>query len=265
VDTQEPKEKVVDREVHISVIYDVIMRGDTEQQAILRDTMIKKGENIYDSVYVQKILSILHENMNLLDIGCGTGHIIQELACTRAALTGVDISAPMIAVAQRNTRIADTVFLVVGDGMQLPFHSVFDVVITRLADYSVREVCRVLKRRGYFFEYGLGPDANKEIVEFFPDTIDEEAFFFPETRRWKKEVCFPVTDYFLVNSVEDYHEKEYYQNTEEIMDLIDMVPLVQDFDREKDRNTVEELAEKYRGEKGIEMTWHYYILEAQRL
>lgn len=242
------------------------MRGDSKRQAILRDTMIKKGETIYETPYIQKILSILSEGMNLLDIGCGTGHIIQQLAFKNSFFAGLDISFPMLETARCNTADLDNVFFVQGDGLKLPFHRVFDVVITRLADYAVKEVNQVLKKGGYFFEYGLGPEANKEIVEFFPDRIDKEAFFFPETKEWKEEVCEPVENaHFSINSIEDYREREYYQNIEEIMDLIEMVPLVTNFDREKDRKRVGELAEKYRGEKGIEMTWHYYVLEAQQL
>jgi len=46
-----------------------------------------------------------------------------------------------------------------------------------LAEYSPQEAHRVLKRGG-FFEYNLGPDANKEIIEFFPGRI-ERKFLLP--------------------------------------------------------------------------------------
>jgi len=79
----------------------------------------------------------------------------------------------------------------------------------------------------------------------------------------KKEVCEKVVDAgFLVESIEDYKEKEHYKNVEELMNLIEMVPLVKNFDRIKDRETVEKLAKRYRSKKGIQITWHYYILTA---
>ncbi|MEM1582226.1 MAG: hypothetical protein QXK89_06930 [Candidatus Bathyarchaeia archaeon] len=34
----------------------------------------------------------------------------------------------------------------------------------------------------------------------------------------------------LIKGVDDYKEREYYQNVEELMDLIEMVPLVKNFD-----------------------------------
>lgn len=43
-----------------------------------------------------------------------------------------------------------------------------------------------------------------------------------------------------------------------------MVPLLKDFDREKDTEEVNEFAEKYREKEGISITWHYYILIARK-
>lgn len=243
------------------------MKGDTKIQAALRDTMIKKGDNIYETPYIQKIKAQLCDTTKLLDIGCGTGHIIQTLSGHANVSVGMDISSAMLDIAKGNTRLC-TGLLVQGDGLYLPFQDkTFDVVITRLADYSIKEAYRVLKKGGHFFEYGLGPHANKEIVEFFPDTIDKEAFFFPENiEKWKKEICSPIKDAgFSITSVDDYYEKEYYKSEDEVLDLIEMVPLVTDFDRKKDKKIVKKLAEKYTSEKGIEITWHYCIVEAQRL
>jgi len=70
---------------------------------------------------------------------------------------------------------------------------------------------------------------------------------------------------FIVESIEDYREKEYYSSEEELMDLIEMVPLVKDFNRKKDRERISELAEKYKEKNGIKITWHYYIMEARRV
>lgn len=246
----------------------MIFKGDTEGQAILRDRMIKKGKKVRRSRYISKILSVLKPEMSLLDIGCGTAHIISKLAscCKTAFFVGLDISPAMLKIANVNT--SRNVMLVEGDGLKLPFPDcTFDIVITKLAVHSPQEACRVLRKRGYFFEYGLGPEADKEILEFFPERIEKENFFFPkDLRKWKQEVCEEYKDTsFVINSIEDYKEEEYYKNEGELMDLIEMVPLVKDFDREKDRRRVSQLAEKYRGKKGIKITWHYCIIQARRL
>jgi ubiquinone/menaquinone biosynthesis C-methylase UbiE len=194
--------------------------------------------------------------MKLLDIGCGTAHIIESLAVNheRVIFIGLDVSSAMLKIAKLNTARLPNVILVKGDGLKLPFSDCsFDVVITRLAEYSPQEVHRVLKKGGFFFEYDLGPEANKEILEFFQGRIEKESFFFPNNlEEWKREVHEKVMAGGLsVESIDDYKEIEYYQSVEELMGLIEMVPLVKNFDREKDKETVEALAKRYLSKKGI--------------
>jgi ubiquinone/menaquinone biosynthesis C-methylase UbiE len=246
----------------------MISKGDTGKQAILRDSMIKK-KGTRGSIYVSRVLSVLKPEMKILDVGCGTGHIIQELAANRknSEHVGLDLSKGMLKVAKENCKRLHNIGLVVGDGLSLPFpDQAFDIVITRLAEYSPQEVYRALKKRGFFFEYGLGPQADKEILEFFPERIETENFFFPSNSKgWKQEVSEPVEKTgFIISNVQDYKENDYYSSEDEIMDLIEIVPLVKDFDRKKDRKVVKRLAEKYRENGGIRITWHYYILVARR-
>jgi len=245
------------------------LKGDSEKQALLRDGMIKKRKEVRESRYVSDILSVLTPQMQLLDIGCGTAHIIQELATGSVSshFVGLDVSSAMLKMASTNVMRLFNVELVEGDGLNLPFpDSIFDVVVTRLADYSPREAYRVLRMKGYFLECGLGPEADKEIKEFFPERIEKENFFFPkDLRKWKQEVSEGIIEAgFTVSDVEDYNESNYYENEEELMDLIEMVPLVRRFDRKKDREKIKKLAEKYGSKKGVKITWHYYILMARK-
>ena len=244
-------------------------RGDSERQAFLRDQSIKKTKKTSRSRYISEILSVLKPEMNLLDIGCGTAHIIQELAMSNRSsiFVGLDVSHAMVKMAKSNTVKFHNIKLVEGDGFRLPFPScTFDIVITRLADYSQKEAYRVLRRRGYFFEYSLGPDADREIKEFFPEKIEKENFFIPEDlRNWKREVCESIIEAgFTVSIIDDFKEANYYEDEGELMDLIEMVPLVRRFDRKIDREKIKELAERYGNEKGVKITWHYYILMARK-
>jgi hypothetical protein len=49
------------------------------------------------------------------------------------------------------------------------------------------------------------------------------------------------------------------------MDLIEMVPLVKNFERKTDRQIIRRLVKKYGTERGIQTTWHYFILKAKKL
>jgi ubiquinone/menaquinone biosynthesis C-methylase UbiE len=244
-------------------------KGDTERQALLRDKAVKQNRKKKKSLYTKAILSTLCPGMKLLDIGCGTGHIVQELSssCGGVLFYGLDISSAMIGVAKSNNLSSPNVTFIRGDGTTLPFSELsFDIVINRLAEYSVHEAYRVLQDGGYFFEYGLGPDADQEIKEFFGDRIEIESFCIPKVmHKWKEEICEEVVDAgFTVESIEDNRANEHFRNEEELMDTIEMVPLVKDFDRSKDRGIVTALVEKYGAKSGISTTWHYYVLKARK-
>lgn len=244
-------------------------KGDTKRQAALRDRMIKWKYEAKEDIFVPRILSTLGSEMRLCDIGCGTAHIVRELAIRvgNASFVGLDISPAMIRVAYENTKTLPNVSIVKGDGLELPFSDcTLDVVAARLAEFSPKEVYRVLKEEGSFLKYGLGPEADKEIGEFFPDRIEEENFFIPRNPKlWKEEAYGEIAEAgFTIINIEDHKRKDYHQNEEEVMDLIEMVPLVRDFDRGKDRERIEELADKYGEEKGIGITWHYCIIESKK-
>ena len=247
----------------------MMQRGDSEKQAVLRNELIKKAGARKGSPYVTTIEDLLSPGMKVLDIGCGTGHILQQLAGCHHTMrfVGLDISRSMLTVAKKSSAEMSDLLFVEADGLRLPVQDrTLDVVMTRLAEYSYEEAYRVLKKRGHFVEYGLGPDADREIAEFFPERIDRESFFLPRNpSRWEEEVCEKCRNSgFVEVAMRVFREKDYYRAEDEVMDLIEMVPLVTDFDRGKDREIVARMAERYGGEKGISITWHYYILRARR-
>jgi ubiquinone/menaquinone biosynthesis C-methylase UbiE len=243
-------------------------RGDTERQAILRDEAIKKSKKMKRNRYVSRINAALKSGMKLLDIGCGTAHIIQELAkCKDSEFVGLDLSAGMLKIAKSNARLLQNISLIRADGFRLPFcDRIIDIVISRLAEYSPKEAYRVLKTDGFFLEYGLGPRASEEIAEFFQERIERSGFFIPKNpKRWKKEASQHILETgFTILNMKDYMENRYYQDETELMNLIEMVPLVRDFDRVRDRRTIQELAKKYKKDQGIRIIWHYYIIVATK-
>jgi SAM-dependent methyltransferase len=107
-----------------------------------------------------------------LDVCCGGGHAISRLAGLGWAVTGVDLSADQLAVAQRRAgAVAES--LVHGDATALPFaDGSFDAVTAVLAhtdmpDWpaAVCEVSRVLRAGGVFAQVGVHPCFNSPCAE----------------------------------------------------------------------------------------------------
>src|SRR5215813_2600978 len=83
--------------------------------------------------FAADIAQLAPANADVLDIGTGPGVLLVELAKARPdlRLTGVDLSADMIAAAERNLRpLRDRATTRVGDVTSLPFaNNSFDLVV----------------------------------------------------------------------------------------------------------------------------------------
>jgi demethylmenaquinone methyltransferase/2-methoxy-6-polyprenyl-1,4-benzoquinol methylase len=125
-----------------------------------------------------------------LDVCCGTGDIAQRLAATGAQVTGLDFSAPMLAVAsERNARCPNspvrTPEFVQGDAMKLPFEAnEFDAVtvgygLRNLSSWEtgLAEMVRVAKPGGRVLVLDFGK----------PDNALWRALYFTSLR-----LCVPV-------------------------------------------------------------------------
>lgn len=124
------------------------------------DKNAKDYDNSSDGRFVRCMYrEILEKTMALkpdtvLDLGCGNGNILVQLAQTGSRLYGLDLSSNMIAEAER--RLGGRASLTVGDAQLLPYgDESFDLVICNASfhhyprpDTVLEEIRRVLKPRG---------------------------------------------------------------------------------------------------------------------
>lgn len=138
----------------------VVVRGtpDSLPDAYRRWRASRLGR-ITDALERDLILELVGppEGQRILDVGCGDGTLLAELARRGAIVTGIDADPRMLAAARERAR-AETVeiILVEGNAGALPFpDTTFDVVVavTMLcfvvdAERAVMEMARVLKPGG---------------------------------------------------------------------------------------------------------------------
>jgi ubiquinone/menaquinone biosynthesis C-methylase UbiE len=130
------------------------------------------------------LVEVVPEGGDVLDIGTGPGVLLVELADRRpdVRLTGVDLSADMVAAAERNlSEFGDRASARVGDVTDLPFpDDSFDVVVTSLSSHhwddpvaAVPELARVLRSGGRLYVYDLG----FAPFDVFTETAAERGLF----------------------------------------------------------------------------------------
>lgn len=128
-------------------------------------------------------------NAFVLDIGCGTGNFLVELANLPAHLVGLDISAGMLKEAEVKTSKAG---LVRGDAVFMPFEDeAFDAVYCIWALHHISdkrrfmsEVYRILKNKGRFI---IQSCSHKQLETFwfyhyFPGGLEVDKKRIPDFR-----------------------------------------------------------------------------------
>src|SRR5579864_6195405 len=128
----------------------------------------------------------------LLDIGCGTGAFLREVKRNypRLAVTGVDLSAPYLAVARRRLRPWSRAALIEAPAEAMPFAAAeFDVVTclylfhelpARVRRAVIAEIRRVLKPGGVLIlvdslQPGDEPDYDA-LLDYFPFAFHEPYY-----------------------------------------------------------------------------------------
>lgn len=260
-------------------------RGDTKRQASLRDKFYKKREELskngisyfegpdMQAIYLEKILERMKARTKVLDVGCGTGHIIGRLAqimrskkLEEHSLIGLDLSEPTVQMALKNICSWHECSIIRGDAYNLPFaSSSLDIVISRTAPYAPSEVWRVLRVGGGFVRYDQAPNDYPEIAQAFGDRYTiETPTWNVNPDNWKEEDVGRHEDVgFKKVCLTEYSVTQFY-STEDLMDLIEFVPLVKDFDREKDKEKITKIESKHNTTRGIAITRYYSLLDSEK-
>jgi ubiquinone/menaquinone biosynthesis C-methylase UbiE len=117
--------------------------------------------------------------LDVLEIGCGTGHWLQEISGSVATIAGLDPSPAMLAVARTATNQA---LLIQGEAEHIPWR---DRCVDRVFSINamhhfhdkpafVREVRRILRPGGAVMIAGLDPHSGLDqwwVYDYFPSAL----------------------------------------------------------------------------------------------
>ncbi|WP_342438352.1 methyltransferase domain-containing protein [Paenibacillus sp. FSL L8-0436] len=122
-----------------------------------------------------------------LEIGPGPGYFgLEWLKVTdNSTLTGIEISQPMIAMAEENAAeygLQNRVKYVHGDAKQMEFEDeTFDLVISCFSLHEweypeaiIKETSRVLKKGGHFFSLDWRRDVDLNAISFIPNSVKDD-------------------------------------------------------------------------------------------
>ena len=125
----------------------------------------------------------------ILDLGCGTGHLTEQIAVTASEVVGIDSSPEMIREAKK---LHPGIRFEVGDARDFSFSRPFDAVFSNAALHWVREPERVVSsvakslRPGGRFVAEFGGKGNvRLVIEAFYLALGQMGFAAgPEVNPW---------------------------------------------------------------------------------
>jgi SAM-dependent methyltransferase len=163
---------------------------------------------------ISSALWALAENVNperILEVGCGTGHWLEELSPLAHHVHGLDFSSGMLRQArQRSSHF----HLTHGQANQLPFaNASFDLIFCANAfhhfdqpDAAIAEARRLLRPGGAFAITGMDPHVPIRwyLYDYFSGTYETDLRRFPSSGTvtdWMIAAGFDSTEWRLVHQV----------------------------------------------------------------
>lgn len=180
-------------------------RGNSVQRSINYDDLAEVYDRRYErsdySPVLQLLLDFTRGGKRLLEIGCGTGQWLSELAKAVHDVVGLDPSRNMLRIAMEKSRQP---MLIQGCAESIPFRTgTIDRFFCVNAFHHFRgkerfmvEARRVLRDRGGILIIGLDPHTGLDhwwIYDYFPQVIDVDKQRYPSAvslRRSLQETGF---------------------------------------------------------------------------
>jgi tRNA (cmo5U34)-methyltransferase len=122
-----------------------------------------------------------NQALNILDLGCGTGHGMKLMAklFSRAKITGVDFSPKMISYSKKHlVNYSSRINLIEGDFNLIDFGQNYDVIVSAIAIHNSKDsfkkilftkIFKALKNNGIFINADFYAGETKKLNEYLKE------------------------------------------------------------------------------------------------
>jgi len=203
--------------------------------------------------FFQLLVKYVKPDMFVLDLGCGSGELTNELADRCKKIIGIDIDARYIKTAKQDkkSKKLTNIFFKISDARKLPFKkNTFDLIYSSRGPLSASakflgEASRVLKTGGFFIEETIGETDKKELKTIFKRG---QNFPYQDTKLVLVKRLLPKFKIKLIYSKNFiYYQK--FPSLTSIIRVLERAPIIPNFDRRKDQVSIDKikLLDKGRG------------------
>lgn len=213
--------------------------------------------------FYHEVAKFLNKKGKLLDLGAGSGEKLFKLSRLCTKVIGIDNSKSMINRANKNifnTKISNMEFKL-ADSNKLPFKGEeFDTVSCRHSPFNLREIYRVLKKKGIFITQQVGERDKQNIKDIFgrgQSYKKRSGSLINKCSAGARKLGFKTL------KKGHYCATEYYKYLDLIF-LLENTPIIPRFNINKDGKFVRSILKKYNTKYGIKTNSCRHILVLQK-
>ncbi|MFF4053767.1 class I SAM-dependent methyltransferase [Streptomyces chartreusis] len=218
-----------------------------------------------EAVFDELVTALGAPQARLLDVGCADGRTLLRISPAYGAVTGIDLSQPMLDVAERYRVEADLSHvafeLLDAAHTGLPDGSI-DVVSSRRGPLIADEFERVLRPGGAVVYMGIGEQDARELKETFGRGQDFGSW---NGRPLAEEIAQQLTAAGLaVTNSQAFRFEEYYHSPGDLGTFLQSVPILEDYDPVADKDAFERYVATATVDDRVRLRRHWFIVQAQK-
>ncbi len=194
--------------VDVAKHYDLLIENNNDP--VKDSEELKRYMDKYDGEILIKELN-LNNNASCLEIGCGTGRVLQKILNRYKSYTGIDLSSKTISRAKEHF-VADNLVFICADFLEYKFSQKFDIIYSTLTFMHINNKEKALSKIYFLLNDGgkfvLSIDKNQnEIldtgfsrIKIFPDDKGQIEILIKKVG-FNLEKCFETENAFIFSMI----------------------------------------------------------------